>query len=106
MSGRSNVIFRRSQAIWAQAYDRATSSSVLSVLALCRDWARRLDASSTRLGGSEEAEFSDGSRESNVGSSDRDMVGDEVGSRVAAQSSWVWEFGKLWAFAELDAAVS
>lgn len=87
MSGRSSVIFSRSQAMWAQAYPRATSSSVLSVLALCRDWARRLDASSTRLGGSEEAELSDGSRESNVGSSDRDMAGEEIGSRVVALSS-------------------
>lgn len=38
----------------AQAYCRATSSSALSVLALCRDWASNELASSTRDGGRSE----------------------------------------------------
>ena len=69
------------------------------MLALCRDWARRLDASSTRLGGSEEAELTEGSNESKVGSTERDMVDEEVG-RLAGSfgSSELWEFGELWAF--------
>ncbi len=48
IGGRSRVIFRRSQAMWAHASARATSSSVFNAPALWRDWVSKEDASSRR----------------------------------------------------------